>query len=509
MSDFWTFPRRFIAILFVLLLTSPAFGQDQKKNVGKLTLADSVVLALQNNLDVKNAFLDRIVQKFNLKVEENKFYPQSSIALSSKLNSNYSTNGRDTGANQSNSYTASLLVPTGGTFSFTWDYSAAKTDFGQDTVYNPSWNLSFVQPLLKGGGIEGEGIKVATASLRIARINEEMNVLGLKSTLTNIVNSTIQAYRSYIQSLRQLEISKRSLAMAKKLYEINKALVEAGRMAEVEIVQTEADIANRELGILQAENSLQSARLALIQILNMERETLFEPIEETEARVIPPSFEGALKIALNNRPDYLQVLKEVEVSRLNFVVAKRNRLWDLSLEGGTKRNLSGSSYGSTLESAGRLGKTDWNVGVRLTIPFRDLTIEQAYVSAKVAMEKSDLNLKKLGINIGIEVQNAIRDVEIKFKQMQLAKQATTLVQKKLEIEEEKLKVGRTTNFQLLSFQSDLVNAQVSELGAIIDYLNSLTNLDQILGTTLMTWKIEVKREDEEVKLPNSEKKVAR
>ncbi len=64
-------------------------------------------------------------------------------------------------------------------------------------------------------------------------------------------------------------------------------------------------------------------------------------------------------------------------------------------------------------------------------------------------------------------------------------------------------MGRTTNFQLLRIQNDLVNAQVSELGGVIDYLNSLTDLDQVLGTTLMTWKIEVTRKDDGVLLPNS------
>jgi outer membrane protein TolC len=113
------------------------------------------------------------------------------------------------------------------------------------------------------------------------------------------------------------------------------------------------------------------------------------------------------------------------------------------------------------------------------------------------------------INLGIEVQNGIRDVEIKFRQVEMAKQATILIKKKLEIEQEKLKVGRTTNFQLLSFQNDLVNAQVSELGAIIDYLNGLTSLDQTLGTTLGTWGVEVKKEDDEIKLLGPDKKVSR
>jgi outer membrane protein TolC len=199
----------------------------------------------------------------------------------------------------------------------------------------------------------------------------------------------------------------------------------------------------------------------------------------------------------------------LETAKLNFTVAKRNRLWDLSLQAGIGRSVSNSSVGSTLESVGNLGKTNWNIGTTLTIPIRDLTIEQFYVNAKINLEKANLTLKKMETNLGIEVQNAIRDVEIKFRQVGMAKQATLLAKRKLEIEQEKLKVGRTTNFQLLSFQDDLVMAQVSELSAVIDYLNGLTGLDQTLGTTLGTWGIEVKREDDEIKLPGPDKKVPR
>jgi outer membrane protein TolC len=59
----------------------------------------------------------------------------------------------------------------------------------------------------------------------------------------------------------------------------------------------------------------------------------------------------------------------------------------------------------------------------------------------------------------------------------------------VEIETEKLKAGRSTNFQLVSYQNDLKNAQKSELDAIITYQNALTTLESKLGITLDRWGI--------------------
>ena len=52
-------------------------------------------------------------------------------------------------------------------------------------------------------------------------------------------------------------------------------------------------------------------------------------------------------------------------------------------------------------------------------------------------------------------------------------------------------MGRTSNFQMVRFQNDLVIAQNNELSNKISYLNSLTTLDQILGATLDTWQIKL------------------
>jgi len=88
---------------------------------------------------------------------------------------------------------------------------------------------------------------------------------------------------------------------------------------------------------------------------------------------------------------------------------------------------------------------------------------------------------------------------MKLKQMNKARQARELAEKKYEVESDKYKAGRSTNFQLVAYQTDLVNAQQSEVSNLIDYLNSLTTLDSSLGTTLRTWNIEISNDKDEAK----------
>jgi outer membrane protein TolC len=146
-----------------------------------------------------------------------------------------------------------------------------------------------------------------------------------------------------------------------------------------------------------------------------------------------------------------------------------------------------------------LDSDQWNVGLSLSIPFYgDLSREQQIVSAKTNLKKAEVSLQETRFSIEIDVKDAVRNVYSRLTQVDLATKARILAERQLAVEQEKLNVGRTTNFQLVTFQNDLVNAQNNELNAKIAYLNALSGLDQIIGTTLDTWKIEFKTERPDV-----------
>ena len=472
-------------------------GNRDKSKALSLTLSDSVFLALRKNRTIESAYLNRVSQKYNLAVAEDEFLPDLSITPSGSYNSSESSaSNRSATGKLGTSFNVRQKVQTGGSFNFVWDNTVTRTKMKttKDGMYSDSWALSFSQPLLKGGGID-----VATASQTIARISEEQNILSLKSTIMSTITSVIIAYRSYLQTFRQLKITEDSLERAKRLLEVNQALIDAGRMAKVEIVQTQADIANREFSLISAQNSLDNARLSLIQILDIDKQTRIDLVEEAEMTPLHPNLEECIAIALNNRPDYLQNLMSLRIAEINREVTKNNRLWDLSLNAGASQAGSDPKLGPAEKPLGDIGRSDWNAGLQLTIPFGDVERHSSYVSSEIGLRNQKISLQESKENIEVEIADKVRDVEMKLKQLELAKLARELTRQKLEIENEKLKTGRTTNFQIVTYESDLVSAENNELDAIINYQNALTNLDLALGTTLQTWKIDVKDEPESAK----------
>ena len=472
-----------LSILAVVFFCVPVYCQEKEaagsSDKVEMSLTDTVLLAVKKNRTIESAYLDRIVQRYDLKVAEDKFTPQPVLTTSVQKDVEKSNGISVVNKNAVLSGVVTETLPTGALFNL--DVSRIIDKAVSSTTRTSSWNVSLTQPLLKGGGIE-----VTTASVKTARITDKMDVLALQATVMDTVTSVIVAYRGLLQADRQLEINRQSLERAKKLVAVNRELISAGRMAEVEIVQAEAEVSSREFDLLSAENSVDSARLSLIKLLDIDRHTMIVPTEKVGLEPAVLDFEQCKALAFNNRPDYLIALLGLETSKINLMLAKNNKLWDLSLFGG---------YGGIDPQGHGNNVSNWNAGIALTIPFRDLTLEQGYISAKINLDKTELNLAKLHDNIEIDIKDAIRDAEIKMRQVALAKQTTKLSERKLEIETEKMKAGRSTNFQLVTYNNDLVNAQNNELSAIITYLNSLTSLDRTLGTTLARWSITIDERD--------------
>jgi outer membrane protein len=82
---------------------------------------------------------------------------------------------------------------------------------------------------------------------------------------------------------------------------------------------------------------------------------------------------------------------------------------------------------------------------------------------------------------------------MRLRQIRLAEQSRRLSEQKLSIEVDKMRAGRSSNFQLVTFQNDLINAQNNELDAVVAYLNALADLERATGVTLSRWGIEIER----------------
>jgi outer membrane protein TolC len=134
---------------------------------------------------------------------------------------------------------------------------------------------------------------------------------------------------------------------------------------------------------------------------------------------------------------------------------------------------------------------NWSVGLTLDIPLNAVLSRASVAQAKLNLEQAMLRLKNQEQTIYLEIRNGVRSVETNYQRVQSYRVARELAEKKLLAEEEKLKVGLSTNFIVLTYQRDLSNARIAELRSIVDYTISGASLERVTGTNMKNKNISV------------------
>ena len=251
-------------------MPDPAPAELLSEQMADLSLVDAVFLGLRNNRSIKSAYLWRIADKFDLRVSEDAFNPKLYLSNSYRASRGHADSQR---AGQFGA-TATLLGEYGTVVSLGWSkYHTQANQAGWRR--NDGVDFSIIQPLLRGGGRD-----VTTAPLRLAQLTEEANRLGLKAGISQTVAAVIFAYRELLRAQEQLDIARAALQRSQELLSVNQAMIEAGRMAEFEVVQTEASLASQELGVEEAANLVDRSRLELLRLLALD---LSSPVRATDA----------------------------------------------------------------------------------------------------------------------------------------------------------------------------------------------------------------------------------
>lgn len=503
------------AFLVLALLGGFALGQE-KKDVS-LTLEDSIVQALKNNLNVAVEVLNPELASASVSRARQYFMPTFQVDMTGNRMeqlSTWSLQGTGTYITKTTGSTASVAqqIPFGGNFtaSLSYDYQKNNQLFQS---YNPSYtsrlNFALTQPLLRnfGWAISRREIIVALNSLDVSRSQ-------FKTVLINLVYSVETAYWNLVYSVENLKTLEQALQSGRDLLVKTKKEVEVGTKAPIEVLNAEATVARREADILQAEAMVKRSQDQLKTLLNQggdpsaKGQSIF-PADTPAFKPYQISLDEAFEKAMARRPDLEVAKSTIETKRINFRYAKNQLLPQLDLQlVKASPGISGAQFiydpnnpflpptpgdtgsaGQAFRDTFKFLYNNWTAGVTLTIPFGDVVGRANYAYAKLDLEQTQARLKNQEQQIYLEVSDAVLTLETAAKSVDAYRIARELAEKQLEAEMKKLAVGMSTNYFVLTYQDALASARSMELKALIDYNVAVANIAKVTGSTLETRNI--------------------
>jgi outer membrane protein len=497
-----------VASAAVLCLVTTIAAQDRE--TVELSLEDALRIALKNNLDLVSASYapELAEQSVNTQLStfDAGFQSYYDRAISERPATQLSTvTGSETdqiniGVQQNLRMGADYTV----------GFATTKSLQTGPNVTAPGSYFSglFLQmnlPLLNGFGTQ-----VTTEQLVLARNDLEISKTDLEQQAETTMEIVEGAYWDVVAAREALRIAVFSLQRAEDLLELNQKKVEVGTLAPIEITQAEAGVASQEEGVIVAEATLQDAEDELRRLLAIpdsdpmwDQEILnsTRPVFEE----IGINVEEAILIALSERASVRSAEQTVENRMLNERNARRQVRHNLDFT--AQYNPQGVSLdspefrdptdpGTILlpeqsadlgESIARIGNGDvynWSARVTYSVPIGNRAAKATYARARISRERSQTDLENAEQTVRVEVRRSARAVESGIKRVQAARKNVELQQKKLDAEQKKFANGMSTSFEVLTFQNDLADAELSEIRARLDYIKALAAIERAKGTLL-------------------------
>jgi outer membrane protein len=331
--------------------------------------------------------------------------------------------------------------------------------------YFSNFSVEFTQPLLTPNvsSITQTANEAALAQAETDYLADQMN----------LVYTVTDNFYSVYQLTRRLEIAREQVAQNEESYNTAKGKYEAGLIPEVDVLQSDVDLASSRNDYLGAERELKRAKNSFRLLLGIPtQEDLSVTGEVLYAPVIIDST-VAVESALRNRSEVLSAQRRIVLAEGGIGTAKSRddfRL-DVTARYGLDRN--DTLFRNVFQDFNR----SRSASLTFSVPIFDwgsnsLGVEAAEVQYKNALLAADYTRQQ----VHQDVIDLLNRIEVAGSRIRVLEKSVTVAQKGYDISLQRFRNGAITRNDLTLAQQRLTSAKTNSLNALIDYKIGLADL---------------------------------
>jgi outer membrane protein len=412
----------------------------------KLTLAESIVLALENNPQTTSSW-------------------QAARAAAARVGQ-----------------AKSVYLPMIGFTSSAYRGDPAElddeTDTGTQSKYDAVFGLRYL--LLDGGGRQAS-VHGAEAELLAANFRHN-------AVLQDVALSVEEGYYNLLATQRLREVAIETVKQRYYHVQIAEARHRTGLVAKSDVLKAQTEKADADLGFVQAENAVSLAKGYLASEMGLRVSEPFEIVDVpyTDHRQELTDIESLLDEAAINRPELQTALAQIDIQRAS-VKAAESRFWpSLSFDTGI----------------GWLGRTffpsqdQWNVGAALDVPLFT-GFEHAYQlhRAKADLAKAIADQRSVLQGVELEVWTAYWQIIESSQAIEAASRFVASAEESAGMAEGEYKNGTGSMIELIDAQTTRTAAQTRLIQAGLDWYTSMARFERAVGRTMATSEMNIKKKE--------------
>ena len=449
-----------------------------------LSVDDAVRVAVERNLGLEVEAYNPAVAATDIRRARSIYDPRLSALLDHR-GDDRQAGPTSTLVNRSRFFDADVsidqLLSSGATASAAFANFWSRDNLGLSTsrYARPELTLSLSQPLL-----QGLGKKVTERGITTADDAMDLSLAGWNQKALDTAAEARNRFLALVKAKESLATRRASLAVARRVHEESEARVKAGVLAAFELQDSELGVLLREKDLLDAELAERDAADQLRVTLHLPSGTPLEIPDTPWTDVPAPSEEEALRSALRRRPDLSKARTSLRTAEFNEQVSRNLALPALSLEGSAGITGIGTDYGNAIDDMGSGKYPNWSVGLRFSVPLGNTAARADVAAAGLKARQARAGVAVLEESAGLEVRAALRALETRRKQNEVAIKGVSVAETRLASFLKRGKLGLSTTKDVLDAEANLTQARENLSSARSDYQSALTGLWKSTGELL-------------------------
>jgi outer membrane protein TolC len=365
--------------------------------------------------------------------------------------------------------------------------------------------------------LQGFGSLPNMRFIRIAKNNREISDVAFRLQVITTVDQIENMYWDFVYAFENVRVQQESLTYAQKALDDAKRQAQVGTVPPIQVVSAQSTVATDQQNLIVAQNNLQLQQLLMKNALSRSIE---DPVL-AEADVIPTSImqvpqeepvtpiQDLINDAMQHRAELVETRIDLNSRDINNRAVRNSMLPTLdafAYYGGSGvggdlnsqctfqgnacspppifHGANSVSYGGTLNQLVNGTAPDKGIGLSLNIPIRNRLAQSNQVRAQLEYRQAQVRQHQLENQVRIEVRNAQFDVKQNRSAVQAAQSAVDLARQTLDADQQKLKVGLTTQTAILQDAATLTTGESNLVSAKAAYEKSRLELDRATGLLL-------------------------
>jgi outer membrane protein len=402
----------------LLMSAAPILAQQAQR----ITFADAIQIALKQNLTVRQMENNLLVQQATANQARNNLLPDFS----------FRTSASDNVGQQFNSNIGKLTTQ-------------------QTQSVSPNVSSSFLV----------YDASRTTSNIRSARENANALTMDVSRTKQTAVFTVASDFVALVSAQSQLDVQRENLVALQAQLDQIQQFANAGARPISDLYQQRANVASAQLSVTQADQSVEIAKINLIQALQLDPAKEYEfvaPVIPDVAAMRTFRLDSLVAVAYAKRPDIAAERARVAAAVQDVRGARAGRMPSVS---------ASVSYGTNWNSASDSGlfnqftqRRGGGVGFQFTLPIFDRgSVRLAEQRANIAEENANLALLNQQQTVALEVRRAWLSVRSAQQQLVAATAQQVAAQQALDAVQQRYNVGAATLLEITQTRSQLVNAQ--------------------------------------------------